>query len=613
MKWKNTWILVGLAAALFAFIFLYERHLDPSGIVPPPKPLFTNFKPTRATAIQIRRGNQFALVLEQTNDAWRFTKPFAYPAANFAVQSFLEALERTIPLTRISSREMLSRKQTLADFGFDSAPVAVALEHGGERRDIRFGARTTAGDQIYAEIVGQPGVFVVNADLLDNKLPRTLNDWRDTALFHFGSEKIDRCEITRSGAGFVMQLDPTNKLWRLARHRADQLQVRQLLDKIQAARAVEFVTDDPGADTEAFGLQAPEFELTLASGTTAQKVQFGHSPTNDPNRVYARIVSHTNVVLVLKSVVDLLATPYSDLRDRQLVAFAPEFVDIIEARGDESFTVRRSANGGWLAGDSPADPVLVAQWLNLLSRLQVTEFVKDVVTDFTPFGLAPSQRQYTLHTVVTNASGPTNVFVARLDFGTGTNAADERVFARRWDEDSVYAILLLDYTHLPSAAWQLREHRVWNFNTNQVAKFVVREAGETREVLRQPNGEWKAGPGWTRDVNPFALEEMAVQFGELNAVAWIARGEGARAKWGFTTNSTQLSVELRGDKPQTLTLEFGGLSPLRLPYALTALDGQPAVFEFPWRLYVDVQSYFNLAPPAGFIRTPGTPGPAKRP
>jgi hypothetical protein len=200
--------------------------------------------------------------------------------------------------------------------------------------------------------------------------------------------------------------------------------------------------------------------------------------------------------------------------------------------------------------------------------------------------------------VVTNAAGPTNVFVAGLDFGTNMT---NRAFARRWDVESVYAIPLIDFSRMPSAAWQLRDRRVWNFTTNQVLKFIVREGGAPREVLRPPNGEWTAGQGWTHGVNPF-LDEMAFQLGELNAEAWIARGDSARARFGFSTNSTQLSVELRGEKPQTLTLEFGGLSPLRLPYALTMLDGQPAIFEFPWGLYVDVQRYFNLAPPPGTSR-----------
>lgn len=597
MNWKNTWILVGLALALLAFIFLYERRLNPTGTVAPLPELFTSFKPLAATSLQVRRGTQFTLGLERTNGLWHFTKPFTYPAAAFPVQQFLEALERLVPTTHISARDIQARKQSPADFGFDAPPIVVTLEKGGERRELRFGSRTPTGDQIYVEVVGRPGYYVVGAELLD-RVPRTQDDWRDTALFHLGEDRIDRGEITRSGAGFALQLDPTNKLWRLARpgHRADQLQVRQLLDKLQAVRVVEFVTDDPRADADAFGLVTPEFEMTLASGPTVQKVQFGRAATNDPTRVYARLAAHTNVVLVPKAVVDLLATPYSELRERQLVAFTPELIDVIEVRGEESFLVRKGADGQWLAGEAPADPVLIAQWLGLMSQLQVTEFVKDVVTDFTRYGLAPPQRQYVLRTAVTNASGVTNVLVAQIDLGT--NGTGERVFARRWDEDSVYSLRLLDFARLPTAPWQLRDHRVWNFTTNQIARLIVRQDGSTREVLRQPNGEWAAGLGWTGEVNPFALEEIAFRLGELNSVAWVARGETVRAQFGFTTNSPSITVEVRGEKPQMLTLEFGGLSPLRLPYALTPFGGQPSVFEFPWTLYMDLQRYFHLAPPA---------------
>src|SRR5689334_8488549 len=115
MSWKNTWILVGLAGALFAFIVLVERRfIDVTGTVAEPKPLFASFKPTAATAIQIRRGSQYVINLERTNGGWAFAKKFSYPAAAFPVQSFLEQLERAVPATRISAREILSHKQTSA-------------------------------------------------------------------------------------------------------------------------------------------------------------------------------------------------------------------------------------------------------------------------------------------------------------------------------------------------------------------------------------------------------------------------------------------------------------------------------------------------------------------
>jgi hypothetical protein len=525
------------------------------------------------------------------------------------VTTFLEGLEKLVPITHISASEIRARKQTSADFGFDSPPVVIALERGEERRELRFGARTPAGDQVYVEVVGQPGYSVVGAEILD-RLPRTRHDWRDAALFHLGEDPVDRFEVVRPGAGFVLELDPTNQLWRLTStsHRADQIQVRQLLDKIRAARAIEFVTDDPRADVEPFGLQTPEFEVTLASGPTVQKVQFGRSPTNDPTRVYARIASHTNVVLAPKNLVDLLATPYAELRDRQLAAFAPELIDLVEVRAEDTFVARRMTNGQWIAGDVPADPLFVAQWLQRMSQLQAAEFVKDVVTDFAPYDLAPPQREYVLRTAVTNAEGVTNVGVAQLAFGT--NGTSDRVFARRADEDSVYSIRRQEYTYMPAAAWQFREQRIWTFTTNQVTKISVIQDGEVREVLRQPGGEWVRVKG-VAEVNSFAFEELALRLGELSTFMWLGRGENARAGFGFTTNAPRLLVELRGEKPQTLTIEFGGRSPLLRPYALTVLDGQPTVFEFPWVLYADLQRYFNLTPTDLNSRLPNSGSPTK--
>jgi hypothetical protein len=599
MNWKNTWTLVALAAGLFAFIFFIERRIPSIGAIEPVQPLFAQFRPTAATSFQLRRGGEVNFALEQTNDGWRFTKPFAYPAANFAVHTFLETLERVVPATHISPREILSRKQTVADFGFAEPPIVITLQRGDELpKQLRFGARTPAGDQVYVEVDGQPGLSVINADLLD-KIPRSPHDWRTTALFHLGDEKAERVEISHGATFYALQLDATNKLWRLdrPRHRADQFQVRQLLDKIQLALVTEFVADPPRADDEAFGLQTPEFEIMLASGELKRKVQFGRSPTNNPGLVYARLLSHSNVVLVSRGILDALATPPAQLRERLIIPFTPELVDVIEVEAEENFTVRKEA-GGWKAGDLQADPAFVFWWLSQMAQVEATNFVRDIVTDFTPYGLAPGQRQYRLFTAVTNGASVTNIRVAEIAFGIGTNGTGG-VFARRKDEDSVYAVRYLDFSHMPVAAWQFREHRIWNFTTNQVARMAVRQGNDVREVIRQPDNKWLGTKGWAAgaDPNPFAMEETARGLGDLSAIMWMAHGDSARTQFGFPPNPPQLTVELRGEKPQTLVIEFGGQSPWLLPYALATIDGQPTVFEFPWPLYADLQRYFGLAVP----------------
>lgn len=597
MKWTQTWYLLGLAGALAAFIFFFERHLADTGAAAPPEKVLPQFKSTGVTSLQLRRGKQFVLHLERAGESWNFSSPLAYPAAPVAVESLLKFLEQLVPQTRISPEEMSRRKHAADEFGFDAPQAVLILQAGESRNELQIGARTAAGDQVYLQVVGRPGIYVVKAALID-RLPRTVNDWRETALLNLSGWNFDRVETIKNGGGLALQRDPATKLWQLSRpqQRADQAKVGALFDKIRQARALDFVTDDPKADLEAYGLQPPVLELWFGQGTNhTQRVQFGRSPTNDPASIYARRLSQTNIVLVPKTLLETLHTPFTELRDRRLVAFNPAAVDLIEVRGAEPFTLRRQTNNTWTTGDNlTADIPYMRDLLVLLSQFEITEYVKDVVTDFSSYGLKPPQLQYILKAGVTNAAGPTNVVLAQLDFGTNLN---EQVFVRRADEDSVYAVRNLDFHYLPAAAWQLRDHRVWNFTTNQVVRVNIQQHGQTRLLVRTPGGDWSLAPGSPGTVNPWALEEIMFRLGEMYAMTWVARGPEGRARHGFTGNGHTISIDLKvGDKFQTLTMDFGGPSLLRLPYASTLVDGQPWVFEFPWQLYPEVLRELSIPP-----------------
>lgn len=597
MKWTQTWYLLGLAGALAAFIFFFERHLADTGAAAPPEKVLPQFKSTGVTSLQLRRGKQFVLHLERAGESWNFSSPLAYPAAPVAVESLLKFLEQLVPQTRISPEEMSRRKHGADEFGFDAPQAVLILQAGESRHELQIGARTAAGDQVYLQVVGRPGIYVVEATLID-RLPRTVNDWRETALLNLSGWNFDRVETIKNGGGLALQRDPATKLWQLSRpqQRADQAKVEALFDKIRQARALDFVTDDPKADLEAYGLQPPVLELWFGQGTNhTQRVQFGRSPTNDPASIYARRLSQTNIVLVPKTLLETLHTPFTELRDRRLVAFNPAAVDLIEVRGTEPFTLRRQTNNTWTTGDNlTADIPYMRDLLVLLSQFEITEYVKDVVTDFSSYGLKPPQLQYILKAGVTNAAGPTNVVLAQLDFGTNLN---EQVFVRRADEDSVYAVRHLDFHYLPSAAWQLRDHRVWNFSTNQVVRVTIQQHGQTRLLVRTPAGDWSLAPGSPGTVNPWALEEIMFRLGEMYAMTWVARGAEGRARHGFTGNGHTISIEIKaGDKFQTLTMDFGGPSLLRLPYASTLVDGQPWVFEFPWQLYPEIVRELSIPP-----------------
>ncbi len=598
--------MMAFAVVLFAFIYFVERHTKPTSANAASSPVLWSVRSAEVTNIVLRRTNQFVLRAERANQQWYLALPIFYPAQTFAIEKLLHTLGNLSAYTHLPQQDLAEQKRNLADFGLDVPAATLVLQHQGRRTEFQFGAKTPVGDQVYLQLLNAPGIYVVGAEILA-LLPGTANEWRDTALLDLKDFAVDRIEVRNAARTFAIEVNSTNKALYLSKPsfaRASAPKVEALLRKVQTAQALQFVTDDPRANLDAYGLQPPVAELIFGQGTNDLVViQFGQSPTNDPAVVYARRLSQTNVVLVPRTVLEAIQTSHAELRDRHLLTFVPEAVDAIEVTGEGAFSVRRQTNGLWAVTDPqpmPADAELIRDWMSHLAFLE-GNVEKDVVTDFTPYGLAPPLRQYILKGASTNATGAmTNRVLARLEIG---GRKENQVFARG-EDDAVYALSTGLFNRLPSAAWQLRERRVWAFSTNQVAKVGVRHRGYTREFLRAPSGEWSLAPGTQGIINTFALEEMLYRLGELRAVGWIARGDEQRSPYGFADTGYKLSIELRvGERNRSLNLEFSTRPPAPYPLALAVVDGQTWIFEFPPPLFTEIIHHISNPPlsstPAG--------------
>ena len=272
--------------------------------------------------------------------------------------------------------------------------------------------------------------------------------------------------------------------------------------------------------------------------------------------------------------------------------------DLIEIQAQDSFSLQRQTNRNWrvvpqsLPGGFPADPALVDDFFASLTNLQVTGFPKDVVTtpDLPAWGLDTPTRRFALKTAATNAvTGPTNILIAQLDFGTNQ---DDKIFARRADESSIYTIKLADLQRLPVASWQMRDRQIWKFAEEDVARLLIHQDGKTREIIRKGPKSWSLAPGSQGIINDLALDEATHRLGDLAAAVWVDHGEPDNARYGFSADDYRLSVELKNG--QKLNVEIGGTAASGFPYAMTVLDGQPWVYEFPWGLYQFVQMYLTI-------------------
>lgn len=595
MNSSQTKWLMGLAVVIFAFIILVELR-SPSGGPPAPTslPIVAGLRPGTVTRVEFVRSNE-TFRAERTGGQWRLTAPFNYPANSLALDMLVDVCTRLRPQLVIAAEQV----KTLAEFGLAPPQATVIFHQGATKVELRIGARAPVNQQLYVQVAGNAAVAVADANLLE-LLPKTADDWRDRQLLSLAGLKYDRLRVRTGPRDLVLERAATNQLWRIAQpppiKRANTPRIEHVLRELQRWPVQRFITDDPKTDLDALGLQTPDTELAIGSGTNdLVVVQFGKSPTNQPELVYARRLATTNVVLVARDWLDQLRAPYWDFCEHRLVdTLAAEAVDRIEVRGRESYNLVRQPGTGtnrvWLADDafkSSTDPQLLLSFLNQLVVLEAAELAKEVVTDFTPYGLAPPSRQISLLKSATNVSGSlTNTLVARLDFGGDQS---DRLFARRHDENSVYVVPRGEVEQLAWSLLQIQDRTVWSFSTNQVLAVTVTFDGRSRRLTRTPEGQWSDAGEAVGDIRNVALEETLFRLGHLRAERWTGRGTNQLPVYGVTDQSHYVSVELAGTPAKTNTVHFGNMPFRRHPFAAVTdpRTGQPVVFEFPRPLYMD--------------------------
>jgi hypothetical protein len=579
MNPKNTWMLVVLAGGLFAFIYFFERHIQP----PPPvvARVLPDLNPDDVSSIEIiQPRNQFAIRVERVNGGWQLTKPIAYSVQTGAVEAFLKALSEVSPQRRISAGELQNNKSVNADFGFDSPQATISIQQGDDQRQLELGNITPPGDGIYARVVGIEGIDIINAAFA-NMVPTNAGQWRDTSFVNLQGLPFVELDVNGAGGQMKFQRDDPGKLWAMVLPipaRANNELIDRLLDQLQALNVRQFVRDDTNADLEPYGLEAPQLSLTFKDKNTNQllSIQFGKSPTNDTGLAYARTNSSGTIMLVPGGDLKSWSVEPWRFRDPHLYSTPiSEQPGAIECYGPDGRTnfIARMAHGVLSVTDGqgetfPAEANTVGISIKFLAEMPVAmwdtnRFANDAVADsaLPAMGLAPNPvRRYVLRAAATAGDGPV---LAQIDFGSPNTNNPGTICARRSDlpdELSVFAVSAADFDQLPSTAYQLRRHRIWEFDATNVTRLEIQTNSLTRIWEHRRENVWAPMTSGISDnqAKGMYMENVVNNLGFLEAAAWVGPHEPTE-EYGFNGNSLKISLTLtKGSQSTNLSVTFGG-------------------------------------------------------
>lgn len=598
MSSRHTWFWLILALGLSGFIFFFQRH-QPRTVAAPSR-LLPELNASEVSAIQVRpAARPLSIRAERTNGVWQLSQPIAYPAQSTNIDGLVNALAQLVPVTFITAAELRGHRNPEEEYGFAVPQASIVIQQGDYRATVLVGALTTPGDQVFVQVVGREGVYLTDAAWLSS-VPKSANEWRDTSVLPSDLNRLDRLALTNNSRIFVLQRGP-NRLWRmvwpLSSARADNARIHDVLGKLERLKVREFVSDDPKADFESFGLAPPVLELSLGAGTNfATVLEVGKAVPTATNQVYARRLGSPTVFTVdHEPLAPWRTASVNEFRNPHLLT-PDRPVATIEAGGAETFFLVAETNNAWRLEppDFPVDAGLVQDFVGALTGLKIIQFTKDVVNppDLPQFGLASPVRRYSIKSTVDSSwASATNCLMAELNFGTTTNQP-EKVFVWRPDESAVYAISTNDFARLPAWSWQLRERKLWDFGVDDIAGVTITQRGKSREILRKAAHSWALAPGSQGLIEDLAVEETVRGVVQTPAVVWVARGENARKAFGLPETAYQIALTLKnGNKT---TLQFGSEAPSTNRYAAVLLDGQYWVFEFSWVLFRQVSTYLSV-------------------
>ncbi len=593
-----------LAVGLLAFIVFFERRTTSTSRTQLNTSLLWPELQTNAmTRVEIIQGTNLVLRGERIGPAWRLRAPVDYPGQSLAFDNLVSSLAQMRYRSAVSSKEMLSHTNGPAAFGLNPPLWTLVLLSEAQRVELRLGGRTLIGEQVYAQVVGRDGLFVIDAASLP-ALPLHANQWRETSLLSFPVASVDRVEVRPSTNGFVVLQDPTNKVWQMSKPlltRANAARIDHLLRAMEMARVNRFVSDDSKADLEGYGLFPPDRELVLGQGTNDLLVlQIGRLSTQEVSQVYVRSLTHSNVVQLAAAVVEPWLASFREFCDRRMLIFPSESVDRIEVSADEKYVLQKGTNQVWQVLEPvlmEADSVLVTELIGNLAELEFQEFEKEVATDFAPYGLAPPKRRYALYSTLSANLSSTNLLLAQMDLG---NPNGSKFYARRGQENSI--VTTMDPGRLPKAAFELRSRQIWSIPTNRIASITIRQDGGIRKLIRTGPMKWVHSSDSQGMINHFTLEEAAYRLGQLRAERWVAKGEASLARFGIPATQHELTIDLVStNTPLQATIRFGRKSTGGRAYAAVTLPGesQPVVFVCPQSIYQYVESDLVVQPPPG--------------
>ncbi|MGH7384958.1 MAG: DUF4340 domain-containing protein [Candidatus Rokuibacteriota bacterium] len=550
---KTIVVLLLLAAGLGGFFYYDTYWLTPTREKKEAaKGRIWSVEPKDVLSVTITRKNE-TLRLKRTADGWEMLEPLKVRADRAAVDDMVTGLA-----TARMDREIDPNPAKPADFGLDPPEAEVRLEVKGAEAPLvlRVGSKNPTGVWVYAREGDKPAVITMSESIARDTT-RPVADFRDRTVIAFDRKNLTGLDLDVAGDQISLAAAEPGT-WRIVKPRAlpaDGDMVAEFLEKLEGAKAIEFVDDAPKS-LAPYGLDKPS-RVTVWLGKdkdrSSRTLLVGQTAPGKKG-VYVKREGEPGVILTAEALWTAFPKTVAALRDKTVVSYAYDKVAKIElVHGGEAVTLEKDDAGWKLTAPEAlkADSSAVTQLLWKIRDLRALGFLAETPAEASRFLSRP---EVTVKLWEAGAKAPKTLLLQSSSERRGGQPAAVAAVQGEGPVVLVDGKMLADLA--PGVA-QLRDRTVLPaFDLGDIQK--ARVAGGDKPLVVEKSGEreWtvvEPARGGTRQgrVASLLLGLKALKWKEI-----AAKGPEDAAKLGLDKPEMEVTLFKSGDA-ELATLQVG--------------------------------------------------------
>lgn len=552
-SWKTIVALLLLAAGLGGFFYYDTYWLNPKREkAESAKGRIWSVEPKDVEAVSLTRKGETVRVKRTADGGWELLEPIRARGDRAVIDDMVLSLA-----TARMDREIDPNPAKPADFGLDPPEAEVRLEVKGRAEPLvlRVGSKNPTGVWVYAREGGKPAVITLSENVARDT-GRPVADLRDRTVMALDRRNVTGLDLDVNGDQISLVADEPGK-WRIVKPRdlrADQDLLAEFLDKLEGAKAVEFVDDAPKS-LAPFGLDKPS-RVTVWVGKdkdrSSRTLLVGRA-VPEKKGVYVKREGEAGVILTAEALWTAFPKTVAALRDKAVVSYAYDKlakVEIVHGRGS---VVLEKEGAGWKVTAPEvlrADSGAVTQFLWKIRDLRALGFLAEGAADVPRFLSRP---EITVKLWETGAKEPKTLL---LQPSTERRGGQPAAIAAVQGEGPVVLVEGKMLAELTPGVAELRDRSLLPaFEPGDVKRARVTGGDKPLVVEKTGDAEWKQVEPTRGNTKEGRVANLLYA---LKALKWkeIASKGGDEAKFGLDKPEVEVTV-FKADGSELGTLQVG--------------------------------------------------------